>query len=87
MRRRVIRKSYHEQQKSIIRLISILFHEFLYLIFDVSCTRRALQAKENVLAVIENQFPVDFHVPFECQRETLLEINVQCHYALFVGVA
>lgn len=87
MRRKVIRKSYHEQQKSITRLISILFHEFLYFIFDVSCTRRALRVKENVLAVIENQFPVDFHVPFECQRGTLTEINVQCHYAIFVGVA
>lgn len=43
--------------------ISILFNEFLYLFFNVSSTHRALRATENVVAVIENQFPVDFHVP------------------------
>lgn len=64
----------------ITRLISIIFNEFLYVIFDVSCT-------ENVAAVIENQFPVDFHVLFECHRKTFTEINIQCNYALFAGVA
>lgn len=39
-----------------------------------------------MVAVIENQFPVDFHVLFECHRETFREINIQCNYALFAGV-